>query len=405
MKYKFKNAFNEAMDLGDTPDLFDPTKKNLVQNIKHTVEELYPELGPNGQKYLELITSNSYKKLIERLKVYTKKDITRGNLPSILESVGVAAQQIMGFEAAHKDELEKIALNVVLDMAEYKLIKIMMDDGLIRFDAKLERPDLSRGLLEVEKEEEKAEEEEVTPAEEMNMELAEEFIGDTDSALRRKLANVITQGNAVNKLYLFNNVLDELNAINPRLVPLYGLLTSGCQLTYYTYPLMKLSRGLIDQGAVGSEEVIPDESGVYIIKARAICFPYLVHEIVKGISDYLSMDITSDKELDKETLDDEQLEIMSGAELYRIFSAHAQGDDVMYLPIVFKLFLRLPKEQIKEVLSGGGRSAIIMKRMIADAKQSWADYKASKEEEPGYQDGEGGDEPDGLAGDEWKNQG
>ena len=406
MKYKFKNAFNEAMDLGDTPDLFDPTKKNLVQNTKHTVEELYPELGPNGQKYLELITSNSYKNLIKRLKIYTKKDITRGNLPSILESVGEAAQQIMGFEANHKDELEKLALNVVLDMAEYKFIKMLLDDGFIKFDAKLDRPNLSKGLLDIEKEEKKAEEaeEEVTPAEEMNMELAEELIGDTDHALRRKLANAITQGNAVNKLYLFNNVLDELNAVNPRLVPLYGLLTSGAQLTYYTYPMMKLTRGIVNQGVVGSEEVIPD-GNVYTIKARAICFPYLVHEIIKGIFDYLSMDITSDKELSQETFDDELLDIMSGAELYRIFSKHAQGDDVMYLPGVFKLFLRLPKEDIKAVLSGNNASAIIMKRMIADAKQSWADYKASKEEEPGYQDGEGGDEPDGLAGDEWKNQG
>lgn len=410
MKYKFKNAFNEAMDFGDAPDLFDPTKKNLVQNTKHSVEELYPELGPNGQKYLELITSNSYKELIKRLKFYTKKDITRGNLPSILESVGEAAQQIMGFEADHKDELEKLALSVVLDLAEYKFIKILMDDGFIKFDVKLDRPDLSRGLLDIEKEEKKAEEaeEEVTPAEAMNMELAEELIGDTDHALRRKLANAITQGNAVNKLYLFNLVLDELNAINPRLVSLYGLLTSGAQLTYYTYPMMKLTRGIVNPGAVGSEEVIPGENNVYTIKARAICFPYLVHEIMKGIFDYLSMDITSDKELSQETFDDELLDIMSGAELYRIFSAHAKGDDVQYLPGVFKLFLRLPKEDIKEVLSGSNKSAIIMKRMISDVKQSWADYTASKEkEEPGYQDGAGGDEPgDGdVTGDEWKNQG
>ena len=423
MKYKFKDAFNEAMDLGDTPDLFDPTKREFVEDPKrHPVRKLYPNLGKKGQSYFELLVSSGYKTLLGRLKFYTKKDITLGNLPSILESVGEAAGQIMGFEAEHKDELEKIALNVVLDMAEFKIIKTMVDAGIIKMDAKLDRPDLSGGLLDIEKAEKEAEEAEVTPAEAMNMELAEELIGDTDHALRRKLANAITQGNAVNKLYLFNNVLDELNAINPRLIPLYGLLTSGAQLTYYTYPMMKLTRGIINPGAVGSEKVIPDEdgeNGVYTIKARGICFPYLVHEIVKGIYDYLSMDITTDKELSQETFDDELADIMSGAELYRIFSAHASGEDAQYLPFVFKLFLRLPEEQIKEVLLGGGRGAAIMKKMIADAKQSWTDFNATKEE-PGYQDGDGGsggpfssdiggdDDAGGggdLPGDEWKNQG
>jgi len=106
MKYKFKDAFNEAMDLGDTPDLFDPTKREFVEDpIRHPVRKLYPNLGKKGQSYFELLVSSGYKTLLGRLKFYTKKDITLGNLPSILESVGEAAGQIMGFEAEHKDEL------------------------------------------------------------------------------------------------------------------------------------------------------------------------------------------------------------------------------------------------------------------------------------------------------------
>ena len=289
-----------------------------------------------------------------------------------------AMGQLVGMEQQNKQALEKLAVDVVLNLPEFKMFKELVSSGQLKIDAKIAKPDLSNAVAEPPQEEPGLDQEE-----QQVVNFTKNISDASEDVLKRKFANMITQGNATNKLYLFQLASDALNNINPNFINLYGILSSVVQTSYYSLPVMSLAGMDLDNAAMGSEEVIPEDD-VYTIKARGTFLPYLIHEIVKGLYDYLSMDITSQENLDTETLDDEFVDIMSGPQLYTNLTKHIPSKDVEYLPLVYKLLLRENINAIKEVLSGGGKSQSTINRLIQQAKQMMGEYSSSGEE--GYTD-------------------
>ena len=184
----------------------------------------------------------------------------------------------------------------------------------------------------------------------------------------------MTQGDAVNKLFLFNQVKDRLDSINPSLINKYGILASITQILYYAMPNMPITSDIAAAASVGSEEVIPTGDN-YTIKARAATFPYLIHEIVKGIGDYLSMDLASQEELDTETMGDEIKQIMAGPALEMKLRKLIPTDKIKYLPLIKKLFYKLPVDKIKDVLLSGGKASNIVRDLIKQAEESLSDQE------------------------------
>ena len=386
-------TFKEAIETGPHGHLFHPTKKAKYTSIQD-VEQLFPNLGPEAHRYLETVTSDAYKKAIERLQHYTGKDPARLRLPGLMAEVMGAIQTVTQIQHGHKEELEQLAINIVLELPEFKAFKKWQKEGKIKFDVKLEEANLDNAITQAEQEDEQEEatEEELTPTEEFDQELAENIGDASDGALKRKFSNMIAQGNATNKLYLFQMASEQLNKIDPNLVKLYGVLSSIVQTSYYAMPDMQFSAGVKD-AAVGSEEVIPEDDG-YTIRARSPYFPYLIHEIVKGCWDLLSVDITSQENLGKETLDDEVVDIMSGPQLYTNLAKLVPAKDVEYLPYAYRLLLKQNAATIREVLSGGGRAQGIMNNLVQQAKTMQGDYEQAGEEK--YKDSfqDYGDEED-----------
>lgn len=366
---------NEAIDTGSTPNLFHPSKLAKYAT-KKDVETLFPDLGPEAQRYVEIITGDSYKKTVERLEYYTGKTAQAFNLPTLLSTIMSAMQQVVQIQQGNEKQLEQLALDVVLQLPEFKMFKQLYQDGLIKFDVQLLDANLDNAITEQEKQEQTeqpANENDLTEGEEANLEFAEEFADIDDGALKRQFANMVTQGNAVNKLYLFQLANDALNKIDPKLVGLYGILSVVVQLSYYATPDIPLTAAAKDM-AVGSEEIEPNEDGTYTIVARSPFFPYLIHEIVKGLYDYLSIDITTQANLSGETLDQELIDIMSGPQLYTNLAKLLPAKDVEFLPLVFKLLLQKDMNIIKTVLTGGGRAQNIINNILQQAKELQDNY-------------------------------
>jgi len=196
--------------------------------------------------------------------------------------------------------------------------------------------------------------------------------GDTEGKLRRTLANYMTQGDAVNKLFLFNTISDELDALSPNLSKKYGVLAAITQIGYYLTPDFPITSDIVNMAAVGSEQVIPSGDN-YTIKARAMTFPYLVHELVKGFGDYISMDVASQEELDTETMDDEIKQIMAGPALEMKLRKLVPTNKIELLPLIKKLFYKEKIYKIKEILLGGQKAQIYMNDLITQAEESMED--------------------------------
>lgn len=367
----------EAIDTGDNPEFFHPSKKNLYKD-KMEIEKMFPNLTPEEKRYIELVTSESYKKTVERLLHYTGKTKQQLGGNGLMAVIYQAMGQLVSMEQQNIQALEKLAIDVVLNLPEFKMFKELVSSGQLKIDAKIAKPNLLNAKTAP------AQETYGLDQEERQIVNFTKILSDaSEGALKRKFANMITQGNATNKLYLFQLASDALNKINPNFINLYGILSSVVQTSYYSLPVMSLAGMDLNNAAMGSVEVIP-ENGIYIIKARGTFLPYLIHEIVKGLYDYLSMDITTQENLDTEILDDEFVDIMSGPQLYTNLTKRISSKDIEYLPLIYKLLLKENINTIREVLSSGGKSQSIISRLIQQAKQIMGEYSSSNEE--GYTD-------------------
>lgn len=376
----------EALDLPFGGKYMHPTKKKYVEKLpsheKEIVTGMYPSLDADNQAYLELITSATYKRCVERLAKYlglSLEELHRQH-PSFSSLYNIILTNFFNTleaEREYKEELQILAVETVLELPEFKVVKEMVNDGLLTIDAQIDTPDLSNAVTQNEL---KSKDGKLTTAEKDTKQLATEFVKpelDPDILAKRSFAKTLTQGNAVNKFYLFHLVEDRLKEINPDLPKMYGIVCAGTQASYYGMPMIEMSKIFVDGAAVGSAEVEDDST----IKARGANFPILVHEIVKGIYNWLTYDIATQDELDRETLDQEVLELMSGEELYNNFRNLIGVKDQFLIPFIVKDLLRHPAEVIKKVNTGGGEAINIMNKLIARARDTYNNYKNSSNPE------------------------
>jgi hypothetical protein len=367
-----RKGLTEKIDTGeDIPDLIDPSKRAKIEDEKDYVEQILPDLGPEADRYLEIITSESYQQNIKRVAHYLGISVSEvqnkfPNYPTMAMLAIKALNDIKRAESGMKQQLEQIAVNLVLDLPENKLIKQSVEDGYVKIDAKLGNADLTKAVTADKMDEEMPNG--LTVAENLNIQLNTALGGDTEGKLRRTLANYMTQGDAVNKLFLFNTISDELDALSPNLSKKYGVLAAVTQIGYYMTPDFPITSDIVNMAAVGSEQVIPTGEN-YTIKARAMTFPYLVHELVKGFGDYLSMDVASQEELDTETMDDEIKQIMAGPALEMKLRKLVPLDKIDLLPMIKKLFYKEEIDIIKQILLGGQKAQFYMNQLIAQAEE------------------------------------
>ena len=373
---KVRQGVKEAIDTGGYPDFIHPDKRSSIEGEIDYIESILPDLGEEADKYLEIVTSEAYKKAVDRLSHYVGVPIGElegkfKDLPSMMDLLMNTVRQIENIEKQSHKKLEIMAVNLVLNLKEYKFIKQLVQSGEILLDVKLASAELQNGIADDEMN--KMMSNDLTVAENLNVQIYSALIGDTEGKLRRALANYMTQGDAINKFFLFNEATEELQKINKTLPQKYGLVSAVSLVLNYRLPKMSFTRNFVQFSAVGSEEIIPT-GDKYTIKVRGRNFPWLIHEFVKGIGEYLSMDIANQEELDTEVLSDEMKQFLAGPGLDNRLRNLIPTDKIEYLPLVKKLFYKMPIPHIKEVLLGGGKANSIIKSLINTAEELLKNY-------------------------------
>jgi len=107
---------------------------------------------------------------------------------------------------------------------------------------------------------------------------------------QRHIINALTQGAAWRDGFnAVNNIEDELNSIDPRLVALYKQFSLGARRFYWenTAQLERMAQSVT--GRVAYCDVYLNSDGIWVIEAAAPNFPLLMHELVKGARYYDSI--------------------------------------------------------------------------------------------------------------------
>jgi len=350
-----------------------PEKKQWLQTGDDDLNALLPTLSDKEKSYLEMIGSKSYEEMIQRIEQYTGLSAARMNMPSLTSILFQTVREIVRIEGSRKHQIESLALDVVLEYPEFTMVKEAYYNDEVKFDVKLEQPNLQMPETE---EPEEAEEGELTNLEKANLELAE--LDFSEQKTKRRLANLLIQGQAINKLYLFNMIKEQIDAIDPHLINLYGILACTAQLGYWALPfgaeLVALANP--DQQA-GSEEVVPQEDK-YVIKVRGISLNVLIHELVKGIYEWISLDPSLKRAMASDHPSTEVKDIIAGPELAKAFMSYIPTEKHELVPLVHQKFLQLDKKDIKEVFAKSQRGKRIMQDLMDEAEAEWAEYHKQK---------------------------
>ena len=198
----------------------------------------------------------------------------------------------------------------------------------------------------------------------------------SDINTRRRFANLMIAGGAFSKMYLFHLAEEQLNAIDPKLVNLYGIVGVVAEYLYWVTPF---SRGAGGSGSVGVESVKPGPDGTYVINAKATNFCYLVHELCKACGELNSIDPEMKDILRGEEVPDEAKDVMMGPALFKKIMAMIPTDEQHLMPLVQRKLVYLPTVDAQEVLRQTPKGKQIFSKLVNDSRNEWSEYQQNKD--------------------------
>jgi len=267
-KYNLENhnddsIITEADDEKKHPEVEEMLKQNI-----HPVSKLpmYPDSEEGQESYESLIGNKRFKDIIENLKRFTGFKNTINSVMDVYPLLVKAYSKSINIEVNHKEELENLAVKLVTDYFK-------IPESTIDFQVKL----VNHGDINLDN----------IPNEEDELEEELEDMTDIDLEIsKRKFLNSMIQGAAVKTTHSYWLVKEELKKINPDLLNTYGILSYFSEYGYWMTP-DKIASASKNEAAVGKVEVDISKE-IPIIKASATSFPFLIHEITKGVMEVLS---------------------------------------------------------------------------------------------------------------------
>ncbi len=363
--YKKMAAITEmAFEPGAADKLVRPEWVKWIEAGGGELKELLPELSDTEQSYLEMITSDSYQLMISRMEKVTGIEADRLSVPGFASLLMQAFTEVKSIEAEYPVELSQLAVKVVLELPEFEMFAEAYKNGEVKLDVRLvsEFPALKKAATD---------DKDLTDEEQMNADLFGVLDGADEERLRRRLANLIVQGNAVIKTSLYHLVVKELEALDSALPALYGILAVGSELGYWATSPEAIKRAGT-RPAVGSAEVEPEKE-VYVIHAHAAAFPFIVHELVKGIYEWISIDDSAAGRQDR--LEKEPEDLIVGPGVVRTINSYISTADQKYLPLLQKRIQELSRDDIRSILAQDNRGHKLMADLLAQVKKEWAEYQ------------------------------
>jgi len=292
-KNKKMAKIKEQIDYGGRRERMDP---NLERKLG-SPESLYAQnpAMKKGPADVQRLVSQRFGKVADKLKeVVGNQNISSQQVQGMIYSEMMRRlPNIMRIEAAHKEELEQLAVEASLEEGE-------VPERRYQIDAQLGQPDTGDFRFEPEDDEEEDEEEEKDELDIPSFDV-EDLTDEEQLELekhKRNIINAIIQGAAKKGHYLFQkpSVKARLDEIDPSLYRDYLGIMAINDFMYFTMEQMIEMMSQTGQGVAGKvklsnadSEDEGDEGGEGSpdtkISATGLIFPILCHEIIKGLEE------------------------------------------------------------------------------------------------------------------------
>jgi hypothetical protein len=226
--------------------------------------------------YEELLASEEYKNALDKLAEYTGvRNIGTGidgQYAQLSNQAGRVLMEIMRAETSHEEELEQLCERMIRNYFKIPENKIQFDFKLVKESIKLNNNQTRQQLQQREEE------------------LADDVNDMTPERAKRRIINAMTQGHAVDGSYMFRVVETELQDILgvQDIVEKYSVFVSTMLLGYWQMPkqMIAMASGGEGSGAAGKTR-IDTSTNPPTVHAEAMIFPFLIHEAIKGVMEFL----------------------------------------------------------------------------------------------------------------------
>jgi len=360
---------------------------------KQTPFHNFPAMPEMDRDFIELISSKRFKDSVDKVRMAmgdTRTIQGQNALMQLMGTVGQAMQRLIMIQSQNAEELEALAVKLVKD-------ELGIPEGAMQFDAQLVMQPM--GAAEgMKSEPEMPSEEEV-----------EELMGDIENfnleRAKRRFINSLIQGAAFKGGHMYVMVRDEINDINPQLMNLYAVTQALMEHAYWIFPDMEGMAGG-GGGQMGQSEFDP-ETDPPTVKARAVTFPLLVHELVKGVYEVFGthglpddprqaeMVLSAEDSLPAEIWDS-RLGPIFWEKFVATYPMELFEDDMKHIQhYLFMRFSALNAEEFmtlaKKILKGEPEGQRIIQRMVDDIvkelkEQDYKDAMGDEDEDEGYDD-------------------
>ena len=337
-----------------------------------------------GSPFEQLIASERFKDVVDKAKRYTGfNDISGDNkLMQLQRLMSSALEKIKRIENQNVNYLEELAVELVKK-------EMSIPEGAFQYDVELMtgRGQIDTSKLKTQSDDDFDDEEVVekfgVQPDEAKDDL-ENFMGafeklDLEKA-KRRVINSLIQGASKKGHYMFALVERELNSINPELLNLYGVVMAVNDLVYWLMPDETVQSMASSGQGVEAIVDVDNTTDPPTITVKGLLFPFLVHELIKGVMEVLGTKGLPDDPraaemvmLSQDTLPHEIWDLRVGPKLWEKFTEaypdKLYEDDMREIQnYLFSKFSMLSTDEFFEVtkmiLSGSKEGKKIVETMV-----------------------------------------
>lgn len=336
------------------------TKRELIESISYRLlnedmdDELRNKIERGESGYSEHLDPETIKRMANDIMRDAKANIeSKGGQANLDGAQNILSQGLMGAlpkERAHKRELERLAVKLVTQ--EYNIPQDAVD-----FEVEITgHPQL--GGTEIQKRGLKIKKGTKQPPQGKT---AEEL---KPNVTKRRFMNAMMHGAARKGQNLFHLATNELNRIDPTLVNDYSKLMAGNDFMYWAIGDERIAEESESGTHAGQVRVYPngsppEQGSKPKIVAQGMTFPFLLHELTKGVLELISQ---WGREADKETrdyvedktdnLESEPWDIRLGSKIWEKLLEAMDVDALPYKTQIFTALSSLPAAEFNGIVSG-----------------------------------------------------
>jgi hypothetical protein len=365
-----KKALKESKDKGIISEGFGyPEKMNerMHPEIEEAIRERKTSIGnhpalPSGgvRPYDQKLLLGRFMEVVNTCKeAFDVNEINESDLPEMASGVQQLLFGCMESEREHRGVLEELAERLVRE--DYDV-----SEDLVEFNCKLvDNLTMERQLTrEFENEEF-----------DLEFEKADDINNAEGEVMKRRMINSMIQGGANKCNHMFHLKNRELTDIDPTLLNKYKKVMALNDYLYFSTPKPDTGKSM------GVVNVDYTEDGKIRINAEALIFPVLIHELVKGVLEAISLHgFTDDEKLNEfvvsqaDFLAAEPWDLRMGPALWGRMLNCIPNEDHNMKHHVFHNLVRKPvgefNSTMKEIMAGTNEGKRIVSEIIKVVKEN-----------------------------------